>query len=243
MASEGADRSQLANVDEILTLSETAVYLKLGERTVHRMIKRNEVPCVRVGSQWRFMKSVLDDWLLSGMQVFPRNELAPFLDATNGIVRLAPLIETTRVVDRVVPGEPAAVLRQVAAPLTELGLVRDLDAYVGRLLARERLSSTALGHGVAVPHVRRLQDNPSGAPSVVLGVCREGVPFGAPNNDPVHFFFLLSASSEVIHLRVLKRITLMFREQAVRDALLATTSKAELLDVLATEEDRLFPGG
>ena len=230
-------------MDEVLTLSEAAAYLKLAERTIHRMIQRNEIPCARVGGQWRFMKSVLDDWLLSRMQVLPRNELAPLLGATGGIVRLAPMIEARNVVDPVEPGAPAAVLAQLVQPLVDQGIVAERSRYVELLLARERLSSTAVGMGVAVPHVRRPQDNPPGAPAVVLGVCRDGLSFDAPDEKPVHFFFLLSATSEVVHLRLLKRIMLLFREQETRVALLSCGSPESMLAELNRREAVLFPGG
>ncbi|MFW5776584.1 MAG: helix-turn-helix domain-containing protein, partial [Spirochaetota bacterium] len=88
MSSNDIKRQVTPEHDEILTLGEAAAYLKLGERTVQRMIGRSEIPCARVGGQWRFLRSVLDDWLLSRMQVLPRNELAPLLDGTSGIVRV-----------------------------------------------------------------------------------------------------------------------------------------------------------
>lgn len=243
MSTIDTDRQKAPLWDEVLTLSEAASYLKLAERTVHRMISRNEVPCARVGGQWRFVKSVLDDWLLSRMQVLPRNELAPFLDATGGIVRLAPMIDSRHVVDPVEPGEPAAVLAQLVRPLARQGIVVDVARFVELLLSRERLSSTAVGMGVAVPHVRRPQDNPPGAPPLLFGICREGVPFDAPDGKPVHFFFLLCTTSEVVHLRLLKRITLLFREQTIRDALLSCPSPAAMLDELRRREATLFPGG
>ncbi|MFW5745214.1 MAG: PTS sugar transporter subunit IIA, partial [Spirochaetota bacterium] len=173
----------------------------------------------------------------------PRNELAPLLDGTSGIVRVSPLIDREAVVDRVEPGTPGEVLRQLVAPLVRRGIVGDADQYVRQLLAREQLSSTALGHGVAVPHVRRPSENPEGAPAVLLGLCRAGTDFGAFDGRPVHLFFLLGATSEAIHLRLLKRITLMFRDPDVLDALLAGETARDLVDTFASAEDRLFPGG
>jgi excisionase family DNA binding protein len=243
MPSVATERQKMSTWDEVLTLSEAAAYLKLAERTMHRMIQRNEIPCARVGGQWRFMKSVLEDWLLSRMQVLPRNELAPFLDATNGIVRLAPMISLQNVVDPVEPGEPAAVLAQLVRPLVDQGIVTDRAKYVDLLLGRERLSSTAVGMGVAVPHVRRPEENPPGAPPVLLGVCREGVPFDAPDDKPVHFFFLLSTTSEVVHLRLLKRISLLFRERGTGGALLGCSSPQELITELRRREAEIFPEG
>ncbi len=241
MSTSDTKRQFAPEHDEILTLGEAAAYLKLGERTIQRMIQRSEIPCARVGGQWRFLRSVLDDWLLSRMQVLPRNELAPLLDGTSGIVRVSPLIDREAVVDRIEPGSPGEVLRQLVAPLVRRRIVSDADQYVRLLLAREQLSSTALGHGVAVPHVRRPAENPEGAPAVLLGLCREGTDFGAFDGRPVHLFFLLGATSEVVHLRLLKRIMLVFRDADVFDSLLACESAEELVDAFSLAEDRLFP--
>ena len=243
MTKVAIDRQEVTLYDEVLTLGEAAAYLKLAERTVHRMIQREEIPCAKVGGQWRFMKSVLDDWLLSRMQVLPRNELAPLLDAAGGAVRLAPMVSPSLVVDRITAGAPKDVLEQLVQPLVSLGVVQAPARYVELLLSREQLSSTAIGLGVAVPHVRRIKDNPPGAPPVILGVCRAGTEFNAPDERPVHFFFLLSTTSEVVHLRLLKRITLLFRDRTVRDSLLKSDTPAGLLEALSLHEEHLFPGG
>jgi mannitol/fructose-specific phosphotransferase system IIA component (Ntr-type) len=153
------------------------------------------------------------------------------------------MVDPGLVVDGIVPGDQREVLEQLSRPLVERGVIPDLAVFVERLLARERLSSTALGHGVAVPHVRRPQDNPVGAPAVLLGLCRRGVEFGALDEQPVHFFFLLGTTSEVVHLRVLKRITHVFRDRSVRDSLLGCASPEELVSELGRQEERLFPGG
>jgi excisionase family DNA binding protein len=229
--------------DDIMTLSEAAAYLKLAERTIHRMIQRSEIPCARVGGQWRFVRSVLDDWLISRMQVLPRNELAPFLQAADATVRLTPMIDADSVIDSVQPGSPLSVLQQLTAPLADMASVRRRNAFVRSLLAREHLSSTAIGHGVAVPHVRRPADNIDGIPPVSLGVCRAGTDYGAPDRLPVHFFFLLGTSSEVVHLRLLKRITLMFQDKSLSTELLAQSGTAGLLRTLSDHEQRKYPGG
>ncbi len=52
----------------ILTLAETAQYLKVSEKTIQRLIGTHDIPCVRVGGQWRFLQSSLDHWLEARMQ-------------------------------------------------------------------------------------------------------------------------------------------------------------------------------
>ncbi len=228
--------------DGVLTLSEAASYLKIGERTVHRMIQRNEIPCARVGGQWRFLRSVLDDWLLSRMAPIPGSGIPEFFNPADGIIPIAPLLKQSAIVDDIIPGSRTDVLSQLAAPLNAQGLVSDMEHYVQLLLSRERLSSTALGNGVAVPHARRPAENPADAPAVILGICREGTDFDAPDDQPVRFFFLLSSASELVHLRLLKRISCLFRNPAVGEALLACDA-AGILGEIARQESRFFTGG
>ena len=225
-----------------MTLGEAAAYLKFGERTIHRMIQRSEILCARVGGQWRFLKSVLDDWLLSRMQVLPRNEVAPLLGMADSSLQLSSSIDPRFVVDPVVPGAMREVLTQLVKPLADHGVIADVAKFVDLLAQREMLSPTSLGD-VAVPHVRRPQDNPVTGPVVVPGICRDGVPFGTNDDRPVHFFFLVCTASEAMHLRLLKRITMLFREQPVRDALLACHTTGSLLGELRHQETTHFGGG
>lgn len=48
---------------EILTLQEVAKYLRVNPRTIHRMIDAKKIPCFRVGNRYRFLKSILIQWV------------------------------------------------------------------------------------------------------------------------------------------------------------------------------------
>ena len=50
-------------IKEILTLKETAQYLRVHPRTIHRMVVANKLPHFRVGTRYRFLKSVLIQWM------------------------------------------------------------------------------------------------------------------------------------------------------------------------------------
>ena len=54
--------------DEVLTLSEAATYLKLPGDDVVRMVREQGLHARQVGSEWRFLKSAIDDWLRTGPQ-------------------------------------------------------------------------------------------------------------------------------------------------------------------------------
>lgn len=51
--------------DEILTVAEVAVLLKVAEKTVYTMAQKSELPCFRVRGQWRFRRQDLDSWMAS----------------------------------------------------------------------------------------------------------------------------------------------------------------------------------
>jgi excisionase family DNA binding protein len=46
-----------------LTTKEVAQYLRVNQYTVYRLVSQKKLPAYKVGSQWRFKKSVLDHWL------------------------------------------------------------------------------------------------------------------------------------------------------------------------------------
>jgi len=61
-------RSPAANMqddekDQVLTAEEAAEYLRMALSTLYRYMRKGQVPCFKVGSQWRFKRSVLDEWM------------------------------------------------------------------------------------------------------------------------------------------------------------------------------------
>jgi excisionase family DNA binding protein len=48
---------------EIMTLEETARYLKIGKSTLYKMAREGKIPAVKIANQWRFRKEDIDKWL------------------------------------------------------------------------------------------------------------------------------------------------------------------------------------
>jgi len=108
--------------------------------------------------------------------------------------------------------------------LTSLGV---FDA----LLARERLGSTGLGHGVAIPHGRI-----PGMEATVGVFVRldQGVDFDAPDKQPVDLLFglLVPEQSTDEHLQILSHLAERFSDTAVRDSLRAAASAEDVVRLL-----------
>lgn len=96
---------------------------------------------------------------------------------------------------------------------------------------REKRATTAMGSGIAIPHVRTMQ-----ARSLVLGFSRSGagLPFDAPDGQPVHLFFSIIGPrhEEAAYLKIYREIALIFRYPAAHQMLMEASSEWEVLRVL-----------
>ena len=224
--------SEGGETGEIMTLSEVAVYLRLAEKTVLRMVHKGQIPCAKVASQWRFLRSMMDDWLIAKMRVVPQNDLARLIESSPEVVPLSRLLKAEYVILDIRPGTKEDVLHQLVQPLLRSQFIDREGPFVDKLLERERIVSTAVGKGVAIPHLRNPQENPGGGPLLVVGICREGTDFEAPDGEKTHLFFLLCTDSEVVHLRVLAKVNRIARRKDVMTGLIGCESPAEVLRVL-----------
>jgi PTS system nitrogen regulatory IIA component len=95
------------------------------------------------------------------------------------------------------------------------------------LFAREKLGSTGLGQGIAIPHgrIKGLKD----AVGAMIRM-REPIPFDAPDGQPVNLIFVLLVPERAtdLHLQILSELAQMFSDQAFREQLL----KAESADAM-----------
>lgn len=131
--------------------------------------------------------------------------------------------------------EPVLRARDKNAALRELSQIA-ARAYPGlsaeeayeALCAREKIGTTGMGEGVAIPHGRLKR-----LPALIgcLGISREGVDFAALDGRPTHLFFLLLSQEGQVrdHLQAVARVTRVLNEPATRAALLCKESAAEVL--------------
>ena len=112
------------------------------------------------------------------------------------------------------------------------------DGLHERLLAREALGTTAIGHGVAIPHCRAAGLK---APVLALGLSRDGVPFSSVDGRDAHVVFLVVSPLEnpAVNIRILASIAKLVRKSGGLAAkLLKAATAGEALGVLREEEDR-----
>jgi len=123
---------------------------------------------------------------------------------------------------------------ELLAAQSDAGHARDI---FDSLCQRERLGSTGLGHGVAIPHGRvEGQASVSGA----LIRLSSGISFDAPDNEPVRLFFALAVPSQCtdVHLRLLAGIAERFGNDQCRERLQFAGSADEVMKIMSEP-----PGG
>lgn len=124
----------------------------------------------------------------------------------------------------------ADVIRELAAHLANLEGVnqKDLERV---LLERERLGSTALGEGIAIPHGKLdSADRLIGC----LGRSRKGIDFESVDGKPTHFFFLLAAPQSSVgeHLKALAGVSRVFKESPFRARLMAAETAHDMYRII-----------
>jgi PTS system nitrogen regulatory IIA component len=132
--------------------------------------------------------------------------------------------------------KPEALAELAAALCAAVpGLPR--DDLLARLLERERLGTTALGDGIAIPHAR-LESTPRVLAS--FGRSRAGVEFDSVDGRPTHLFFVLVAPGRAgsAHLAALAKLSLLLGSPEFRKRLETLESPLELFRALEEEEAR-----
>jgi len=106
------------------------------------------------------------------------------------------------------------------------------------LLEREKLGSTGIGNGIAIPHGKL-----GGLSDIILVFARStaGVPFEAIDGKPVHLIFLLvaPANSTGGHLKALARLSRLLKDDAFRRTLLTAPTAPDILNAIANEDNRI----
>ncbi|MGH7916508.1 MAG: PTS sugar transporter subunit IIA [Candidatus Binataceae bacterium] len=129
------------------------------------------------------------------------------------------------------------ILHELAARLAVKHREIQVDNLAAVLAERERLGSTAIGDGIAIPHGKI-----SGVDHILgaFGRHRRGVDFESLDGGPTHLFFVLVApeDSTSLHLKALARVSRLFKDAAFRESLMKATEAAEIYRIISEEDSR-----
>jgi PTS system nitrogen regulatory IIA component len=132
----------------------------------------------------------------------------------------------------------ADVVRELAEHLAHRHAEIDAGRLADVLWERERLGSTAIGDGIAIPHGKL-----PGLRGVLgaFGRHPRGVDFESLDGGPTRLFFLLVAPEDSVgqHLKALARVSRLLKDPAFRGRLLGAADRAELFRLIREEDERI----
>lgn len=212
-----------------LSVKDVAGLLDVSEKTVYRWIDDGKLPGYRISGQYRFNRAELLAWATA-----ERIHISPeiFVERESEGAAL-PTLEEALVAGgifyRISGTEPESCLRQVV-DILRLPDEVDREFLFQVLLARERLQSTAIGHGVAVPHLR----NPIvlHLPKPMLALCFLESPanFNALDGSPVTALFTLISPRVKAHLHLQSRLAFAMQDDGFRELIQRQAGRDEILE-------------
>ena len=223
--------NSLQSMREVMTLEEIAEYLQVSQKSILRMAQAGKIPAAKVASQWRFMRSVVDDWLMAQMEI-PSVRSAPTKKDLPKLPSLPDLMPAPFMNLNIKPADKKDVIAQLIEPMRKARAIRQNRRLHEAVMKREGLVSTAIGHGIAIPHPHQPVTNLFKEPAVALGVCREGTDFKALDHQRTYVFFLLCAPSEDIQLRLLARVIQVGRHITAVEQIKKARKRETVTDIL-----------
>ncbi len=221
-----------------LTVKDVANLLKVNEKTIYRWLKKGELPVYRVGDHYRFNRSELLEWVTSrqinvSADIFhePENSQLPnhnLLDALNcgGIYY------------RVEGDKKESAIKNVVQ-LMKLPQEVNKEFVTQIILAREAMASTAIGDGIAIPHVRNPIVLHITEPVVSLCFLEKPIDFNSLDGKPVNCFFTLISPTVQIHLHLLSRLAYTLRDNKFKNIIKKQGSREEIFSEIARIESLL----
>ena len=211
--------------DDILTIEEVAKYLRVSERTVYDWAQKGEIPSGKIGTVWRFKKSEIEKWVndrlssgskpvIPGEQVQVKNILSPD--------RIIFLNHSTK----------HDALLELANNLSTAPQVKMSSELSVEILKREELMSTAIGRGIAIPHVR-LSSVTDLVMSVGISKC-DIIDFQPIDDVPVRLLFMIAAAynQHAYYLQTLSFFSSKLKSKELREALLNVNDPMEAYKLL-----------
>ena len=210
---------------EILTIEEVARYLRVSERTVYEWAQKGEIPAGKIGTVWRFKKDDIESWvderLASSKTSVPKQHKI--------------VTESFLSPDRVVLLDYASkhdVLVMMSEVLAKAPQVKNSAELLDSILKREALMSTAVGRGIAIPHVRL-----SSVTDLVMAVGiskRDILDFDAVDGNPVRLVFMIAAANNQhdYYLQTISHFSAKLRNEELKSSLLNSTDPMEIYALL-----------
>ncbi len=224
---------------DILTIRQLAEYLMVSEKTVYRMLDRNQLPAVRVGAQWRFRKQDIDAWLTEEVRRVEYEGQRGALDPLEtSEIAFTPLLSPENVWLAVTPSSRDELLGFLTREASIDAHV-DRDQLLRSIREREAVCSTAVLEDAAFPHPVDSRPFRFARKRVLLAVLREPLEFLDPHGHRPRVVAVILARSVQGQLLAFSRALKLFADPGLIARLTAAQTAAEAIRLIGEAEAQL----
>jgi PTS system nitrogen regulatory IIA component len=153
-------------------------------------------------------------------------------------MKISELLNENLIIADLKAGAKQQALEEMVACLTANRHGIDAKDLFNVLIEREKLGSTGIGNGIAIPHGKL-----DGLDNICLVFARStaGIEFDSLDGKPVHLIFLLVAPSNSagVHLKALARLSRLLKEKNFRDDLLGAADAAAMYTIVVVEDEKI----
>ena len=211
--------------DDILTIEEVAKYLRVSDRTVYDWAQKGEIPAGKIGTVWRFKKSEIENWVNARLS-------SSSFKKDGSEIQLKNILSPDRIVfiNHSTKHDAIVQLSQVLATAPQ---IKNATELTSEILKREELMSTAIGKGIAIPHVRL-----SSVTDLVMavGVCRKPITdYQTIDDEPVDLLFMIAAAynQHSQYLKTLSHFCAKLKQEGLHSSIVAAKTEQEVFSLLA----------
>ncbi|MEJ2634173.1 MAG: PTS sugar transporter subunit IIA [Calditrichia bacterium] len=131
------------------------------------------------------------------------------------------------------------VVKELIEILSDKDIFDDPEAVFSAVMDREKIMTTGVGRGVAIPHCKKEE---CAKFAIALGIHPDGADFHSIDNSPARIIFLLVGpeTNPGMHIRLLSRISRIISKDTLRDSLLSSVQPEEAYNLLKAEEEKYF---
>ena len=220
-----------------LRVKDAAALLYVSEKTIYRWISQEKLPFHKFGNQYRFNRADLLEWATSNSRLISPHIMEESEDIV--VPSLAEAIKTGGIHYRVEGKDKAAVLKSVVDVLA-LPQEVDQEFLYQALLARESLGSTAIGGGIAIPHVRNPIALHIYRPLIAIFFLEHPIDFQAIDGQPVHTLFTSVSPTIKAHLSLISKLSYGLRASDLADAIAQVGSREDIIQAAIRLDEQIL---
>lgn len=221
-----------------LSLAQLARCLDLSPNTIQRWISQGRIPIQLTSGACVFNQSALEKWASSHNLRFTRHQHNPKKPRKQAPETLQTAMAGGGVFYQI-PGETVTAVLQSAVDNFTWMSDATKQALLEKLIERERLTSTGIGKGVAIPHPRSPLADTQNESLIATCFLEAPIDFGSVDDRPVFVLFIILGMSVQQHLNLLSRLSFCVRDHRFIAFLKTQPEKDQLLAKIADFEAEL----